>query len=75
MPTTAHPLSLRPHQKNALKALTDAFTAGEERVTVISACGTGKTHTAIAAAHHLAADGAVLVVVPTLDLVTQTIER
>ncbi|WP_406349816.1 Helicase associated domain protein [Streptomyces sp. NBC_00658] len=75
MPTTAHPLSLRPHQKDALKALTDAFTAGERRATVVSACGTGKTHTAIAAAHHLAPDGAVLVALPTLELVTQTIHR
>ncbi|WP_436996291.1 DEAD/DEAH box helicase family protein [Streptomyces sp. enrichment culture] len=68
MPATAHPPQLRPHQKDAFKALTDAFAAGEERGTIVSACGTGKTHTAIAAAHHLAADGAVLVAVPTLDL-------
>ncbi|WP_078890775.1 DEAD/DEAH box helicase family protein [Streptomyces sp. NRRL B-1381] len=66
---------MRPRQKDALKALTDAIEAGKERVTVVSACGTGKTHTASAAADHLAADGAVLVAVPTLELLTQTIER
>ncbi|GHH27133.1 DEAD/DEAH box helicase [Streptomyces lanatus] len=75
MPDTTRPLPLRPHQKDALKALTDAFAAGEERATVVSACGTGKTHTAAAAADHLACDGTVLVAVPTLELVTQTIER
>lgn len=37
-----------PHQKDALKALTDAFAAGEKRATVVFACGAGKTHLAIA---------------------------
>ncbi|WP_159062983.1 DEAD/DEAH box helicase family protein [Streptomyces scabiei] len=56
MPATAHPRRLRPHQKEALKALTDAFAAGEERVTVVSACGTGKTLCTTLADTHLRAD-------------------
>ena len=47
LPAAARTLLLRPHQKEALKAPTDAFAAGEERVTVVSACGTGKTQTEV----------------------------
>ncbi|MET8646457.1 Helicase associated domain protein [Streptomyces sp. NPDC004675] len=66
---------LLPHQEDALQALVSAFAMGERRATVVSACGTGKTHIAIAAAEHLADRGSVLVAVPTLELLTQTIQR
>ncbi|MEV6948233.1 Helicase associated domain protein [Streptomyces sp. NPDC051172] len=68
-------LALRPHQQEALAAITGAFARGERRVTAVSACGTGKTLTAAATARHIAADGRVLVAVPTLELLTQTIGR
>ncbi|GHF73959.1 helicase [Streptomyces mashuensis] len=42
------------------------------RGQMISACGTGKTISAAAAARRLAPNGRILVVVPTLDLLTQT---
>lgn len=73
MPPT--PPALRPHQVEAVEAVVDAFVAGERRVTVISACGTGKTLTAAATAYRLAPRGTVLVAVPTLALLTQTIQR
>ncbi|SOE19065.1 DEAD/DEAH box helicase family protein [Streptomyces sp. OK228] len=68
-------LALRPHQQEALAAITGAYARGERRVTAVSACGTGKTLTAVATARHIAADGRVLVAVPTLELLTQTIRR
>ncbi|MGW6506607.1 DEAD/DEAH box helicase family protein [Streptomyces niveus] len=73
MPPT--PPALRPHQVEAVEAVVDAVVAGERRVTVISACGTGKTLTAAATAYRLAPRGTVLVAVPTLALLTQTIQR
>lgn len=42
------------------------------RATVVAACGTGKTFIAAAAALRLARHGRVLVLLPTLDLLTQT---
>ncbi|MFD7817659.1 Helicase associated domain protein [Streptomyces sp. NPDC059785] len=69
------PLALRPHQTEAVEAVVDAVAAGEQRVTVVSACGTGKTLTAAVTAHRLAPQGAVLVAVPTLALLTQTVQR
>ncbi|MGW4904467.1 Helicase associated domain protein [Streptomyces albidoflavus] len=72
---SAKPPTLRPHQREALGAILDAAAAGERRLTVVSACGTGKTHTAAAAVQHLTPQGRALVVVPTLALLTQTIER
>ncbi|MFJ4732533.1 Helicase associated domain protein [Streptomyces sp. NPDC088770] len=73
MPPT--PPALRPHQAEAVEAAVNAVVAGERRVTVVSACGTGKTLTAAATAHRLAPRGTVLVAVPTLALLTQTIQR
>lgn len=69
------PLALRPHQQEALAAITGAFAQGERRVSAVSACGTGKTLTAVASARHLVPNGRVLVAVPTLELLTQTIRR
>ncbi|MFJ7258316.1 DEAD/DEAH box helicase [Streptomyces sp. NPDC098085] len=60
---------LRPHQREAVDAITKAFTADRlERATVVSACGTGKTRMAIGAVQHLTPQGRVLVVVPTREL-------
>ncbi|MBZ6135454.1 Helicase associated domain protein [Streptomyces olivaceus] len=69
------PPALRPHQAEAVEAVVNAVVAGEQRVTVVSACGTGKTLTAAATAHRLAPQGTVLVAVPTLALLTQTVQR
>ncbi len=69
-------LALRPaHQQEALAAITGAYARGERRVTAVSACGTGKTLAAVATARHIAAAGRVLVAVPALELLTQTIRR
>ncbi|OIJ63253.1 DEAD/DEAH box helicase [Streptomyces mangrovisoli] len=69
------PIELRPHQQEALAAITGAFARGERRATAVSACGTGKTLIAVAGAGRLAPAGRVLVAVPTLELLTQTIRR
>ncbi|MFE5520059.1 Helicase associated domain protein, partial [Streptomyces virginiae] len=45
------------------------------RATVVAACGTGKTFMAAAAALRLARHGRVLVLLPTLDLLTQTVRE
>ncbi|MFD7068268.1 Helicase associated domain protein [Streptomyces sp. NPDC059913] len=66
---------LRPHQTEAADAALAAFASGERRATVVSACGTGKTLTAAHIAEQTAGDGHVLVVVPTLELLAQTVQR
>ncbi|WP_346012389.1 Helicase associated domain protein, partial [Streptomyces sp. SID3343] len=75
---------LRPHQRDALAAIVRELenpgrTAvgvdrhGGRRATAVMACGTGKTWVAAGAAAVLAPRGRVLVLVPTLDLLTQTV--
>ncbi|WP_331773362.1 Helicase associated domain protein (plasmid) [Embleya sp. NBC_00888] len=87
--TSPHPLRrpvspLRPHQREAVDAIVralenpDVETApdgphGGTRATVAMACGTGKTRIAAAVAAALAPRGRALVLVPTLDLLTQTV--
>nr|WP_237539556.1 DEAD/DEAH box helicase family protein [Streptomyces sp. SID4951] len=44
-----------------------------DRASVVAACGTGKTLIAARTASRLAARGRVLVLVPTLDLLSQTV--
>ncbi|MFF6961683.1 Helicase associated domain protein [Streptomyces sp. NPDC008317] len=68
-------MELRAHQIAAIAAIEVAAAAGERRMTVVCACGTGKTLIAIKAAQSLAEEGSVLVLMPTIDLVTQTIRR
>ncbi|MER5878464.1 Helicase associated domain protein [Streptomyces sp. NPDC001910] len=68
-------MELREHQVAALAAIQAAVTAGEERMTVVSACGTGKTLVAQQAAQRLAPHGTVLVLMPTKSLVAQTVRR
>ncbi|WP_141202775.1 DEAD/DEAH box helicase [Streptomyces griseorubiginosus] len=68
-------MELREHQVQARAAIKAAAAAGERRMTVVAACGTGKTLIAQQAAQDLAAQGPVLVLMPTKALVTQTIRR
>ncbi|WP_331738154.1 Helicase associated domain protein [Embleya sp. NBC_00896] len=76
--------TLRPHQRDALAAVVRELenpdpTAvgsaryGGRRATAVMACGTGKTWVAAATAATLAAHDRVLVLVPTLDLLVQTV--
>ncbi|MFK0259560.1 Helicase associated domain protein [Streptomyces sp. NPDC090445] len=73
-------IELRPHQEEAVEAIVRGLDIppGKRipkvglRATVVAACGTGKTFIAAAAALRLARSGRVLVLLPTLDLLTQT---
>ncbi|WP_189308771.1 DEAD/DEAH box helicase family protein, partial [Streptomyces albospinus] len=65
-------LELRPHQKEAVTAATKTLRT-HPRASVVAACGTGKTLIAARTAFRLAAHGRVLVLVPTLDLLSQTV--
>ncbi|MYT97339.1 MULTISPECIES: DEAD/DEAH box helicase [unclassified Streptomyces] len=79
---TREGITLRPHQAEAVDAIVrglslppdGALPAGGLRGQVHMATGTGKTITAAMAAHRLAPHGVIGVLVPTLDLLTQTIE-
>ncbi|MGA5444296.1 Helicase associated domain protein [Streptomyces griseoincarnatus] len=62
---------LRPHQRQAYKAAVRAL-ALRPRATIVSATGTGKTITAIRIAERFAGTGHILVVVPSLNLISQT---
>lgn len=74
---------LRPHQEEAVEAIIRGLDIppGKRipeaglRATVVAACGTGKTLMAAAAALRLARGGRVLVLLPTLDLLTQTMRE
>ncbi|MFJ5105341.1 Helicase associated domain protein [Streptomyces sp. NPDC088554] len=68
-------MELWEHQVTALAAIQAAVAAGEKRMTVVSACGTGKTLVAQQAAQRLAPQGTVLVLMPTKTLVAQTVRR
>ncbi|MFE6977153.1 Helicase associated domain protein [Streptomyces sp. NPDC057682] len=76
MPTSLQP-DLWPHQQEAVSALVTAFETNE-RATAVMACGTGKTRTAAATVRALAERSKVarvLVVVPFLELITQTLRE
>ncbi|MET8182462.1 DEAD/DEAH box helicase family protein [Streptomyces sp. NPDC005336] len=47
-------MELRGHQREALAAIEAAAAAGEQRMTVVAACGSGKTLVAQQAAQRLA---------------------
>ncbi|WP_026219400.1 DEAD/DEAH box helicase family protein [Embleya scabrispora] len=83
-PTRTGVAALRPHQRDALAAIVrelenpdpeavGSAPHGGRRATAVMACGTGKTWVAAGAAATLAARGRVLVLVPTLDLLEQTV--
>ncbi|MER6450826.1 DEAD/DEAH box helicase [Streptomyces venezuelae] len=72
---------LRPHQVEAVDAAVRALgrtpaggvTGPGLRATVVAACGTGKTLMGVHTAQRLVRAGRVLVLVPTLDLLVQTV--
>ncbi|MFD6548540.1 Helicase associated domain protein [Streptomyces sp. NPDC058398] len=66
------PIELRPHQKEAVAAAVHALSQ-HSRASVIAACGTGKTLIAARATARIAPRGRALVLLPTLDLLSQTI--
>ncbi|MEU9456756.1 Helicase associated domain protein [Streptomyces sp. NPDC048277] len=70
MATTA--LELRPHQREAVSATTRVL-GSHPRASVVAACGTGKTLIAARTTARIAPRGRVLVLLPTLDLLSQTI--
>jgi predicted helicase len=71
----APPKELREHQKDALAAVRAGFAEGD-RGKLIMACGTGKTFTGLKIAEDLVGPGGnVLVLVPSLALMSQTIRE
>lgn len=71
----AAPKQLRPHQIDALAAVKDGL-ADSDRGKLIMACGTGKTFTGLKIAEAMVgAGGNVLVLVPSLALMSQTIRE
>jgi superfamily II DNA or RNA helicase len=60
------------HQRNALKDL-EAELSSAGRVTNVMACGTGKTRVGAEVAQLVSPSEPVLIVVPTLDLIAQTL--
>ncbi|WP_230281384.1 type ISP restriction/modification enzyme [Croceicoccus sp. Ery15] len=71
----AAPKSLRPHQIDALTAVQDGL-ADADRGKLIMACGTGKTFTGLKIAEEMTGPGkTVLVLVPSLALMSQTIRE
>jgi superfamily II DNA or RNA helicase len=64
-------IELRPHQQEAVTAVVRALRDAP-RASVIAACGTGKTLIAARTTARIAARGRVLVLLPTLDLLSQT---
>ncbi|WP_398933359.1 DEAD/DEAH box helicase family protein [Streptomyces sp. 130] len=82
MPSTGK-FTLRPHQIEAVDAVVRGLDIppGKRipraglRATVVAACGTGKTFIAAHSALRLARNGRVLVLLPTLDLLTQTVRE
>ncbi|MFE9121346.1 Helicase associated domain protein [Streptomyces sp. NPDC007172] len=73
--TTAPPprIRLRPHQSKAVHAAHTALRL-TARTSVVMACGTGKTYVAARTAVRVAPQGTRLVLLPTLELLAQTID-
>ncbi|MFF2618807.1 Helicase associated domain protein [Kitasatospora sp. NPDC058046] len=63
------------HQVDAVAAVRGVLSGGARRVTAVLACGGGKTRIGAEVAHQVASAGGgrKAVVVPTLELVTQTV--
>ena len=67
--------NLRPHQRDALKAVTDGFE-DSDRGKLIMACGTGKTFTALRIAEATAGvGGRALYLVPSISLFVQSMRE
>ena len=72
-PVLKEPMTLRPHQKEALKRVCDGLM-NTDRGKMIMACGTGKTFTSLKLAEQVAGSGKrVLFMVPSLALLSQTL--
>ncbi|MGC0379785.1 Helicase associated domain protein [Streptomyces sp. SAI-129] len=76
------PRELRPHQVEAVEAAVSALDTPPKgipsnglRASVVAACGTGKTLIAAHSALRIAKGGRILVMLPTLDLLTQTVRE
>ncbi|AXH95974.1 DEAD/DEAH box helicase [Ornithinimicrobium avium] len=66
---------LRPHQVEAIDAVTAGLTTGD-RGKLIMACGTGKTFTSLRLAEEMVgAGGSVLFLVPSISLLSQTLRE
>lgn len=65
---------LRDYQQEALDAAQAHYQAND-RGRLIMACGTGKTFTALKIAETLAPDGLILFLVPSISLLSQTLEE
>lgn len=67
--------ALRPHQERALADVTKGFSE-HDRGKLIMACGTGKTHTSLKIAESLVgAGGSVLFLVPSIQLLSQSLRE
>ena len=65
----------RPHQEEAIQKVTAGLAEPGTRGTLLMACGTGKTYTSLRIAEDIAgAGGHVLVLVPSLALMSQTVQ-
>lgn len=66
----------RERQKEAIKAVTEAFSSGTERGKLIMACGTGKTFTALRLTEEYThGKGCVLFLAPSIALVSQSLRE
>ena len=73
--TRREPKRIRPHQQDALDDVLVGFAAGD-RGKLIMACGTGKTFTSLQIAEAMVpSGGSVLVLVPSISLVSQTLRE
>ena len=66
--------TLRSHQEVAISDVRAGFDAGSDRGQMIMACGTGKTFTSLRLAEQVVgAGGSVLFLVPSINLLSQTV--
>ncbi len=72
--TLADRKTLRPHQVTAIAEVRVGFDTGADRGQMIMACGTGKTFTSLRLAEQVVgAGGSVLFLVPSINLLSQTV--
>ncbi|MBR1645699.1 MAG: DEAD/DEAH box helicase [Selenomonadaceae bacterium] len=70
------PRELRDYQRKAVNNAREYFlTEGNTRGQLIMACGTGKTFTALKIAENLAPNGKILFLVPSISLLSQTLDE
>ncbi len=68
---------VRPHQREAIDAVLEAFRGGAERGKMIMACGTGKTFTSLRLAEEYTGGGhgCILFLAPSIALVSQSLRE